>query len=211
MARHQASIGDETIEMRSCWCRPSASRPLWSPHRKTHTRNILVACCVVALPMVAFTLIILAFVFANTVNNHGCSFNDLCSAAGLMNATSNSYYYVDFSATSLVFISSWSSTISFALVSVLMTIHAYSVAAQLLRVSSSEEDVGAGLSPYQLSLLLRVLSAELLTLWELLNPRGRRALQRAKTTRSCREAKPTILRKSVALLCLGVLIRYVKR
>jgi hypothetical protein len=177
-------------------------------HGRVHIRNILIACSLVVLPMVVFTSAFLVFVFANTVNNPGCSFEDLCATSGLLNATSKSSYYVDFSATSLVFISSWSSTVSFALVGVLMTMYGYSIAAKLLGASASEQKYATGLTPYQISLLIRTLGAQMLVLWELSQPTGRRALRRLKS-REGYSATTDALRKAAAVLCLSVLGRYV--
>jgi hypothetical protein len=143
--------------------------------------------------MVIFTSAFVVFVSADTVNNPGCSLEDLCATAGLLNATSKSSYYVDFSATSLIFISSWSSTVSFALVGVLMTMYGYSIAAQLLRASASEQKSGTGLTPYQISLLIWTLGAEMLALWELSQPKGRRALRRLKS-KDGHSAAPDALR-----------------
>jgi hypothetical protein len=125
-----------------------------------------------------------------------------------MNATSKSSYYVDFPATSLVFISSWSSTISFALVGLLTTMYGYCIAAQLLRKSVSERKTGTGLTPYQTSLTIRALGADMLALWELSQPKGRKALRRV-TFSGGESAKPLALRKATVLSCLGVLGRYV--
>jgi hypothetical protein len=125
--------------------------------------------------------VFLIFVFANMVYNPGCLFEDLYATAGLLNATSKSSYYIGFSAMSLMFMSSWSSTTSFALVGALMTMYGYSVSAQLLPESALEQRSGTGLTPYQISLLIRTLGAEMLALWELLQPNGQRVLRRVRS------------------------------
>jgi hypothetical protein len=174
---------------------------------RVYFRNISVAWFIVVLLPVAFTSVFLVFVFANTVNNPWCSFEDLCATLGLLNATSKSSYYVDFSVTSLVFTTSRSSTIGFALVGVLMTMYGYSIAAQLLWESASEQRTGTGLTPYQISLLIRTLGAEMLALWELSEPKGRRALRRVRSKKE-QPVSPAALRKAAAILCLDVFGRY---
>ncbi|KAJ8112531.1 hypothetical protein OPT61_g5117 [Boeremia exigua] len=176
MARKAAQA--DVFEMSSKRSRPATDGYTPPVRISTHTHNILVACGLIVLPMIIFTSVALAFVFSNTVSNEGCSFDNLCPTAGLINTTSNAYYYVDFSATSLVFISSWSSTISFTLVGVLMSIYAYSVAAQMLHHPNFAPHHRDSPSPYQLSLVIRVLNAEILSLWSLLQPSGRKILRR---------------------------------
>jgi len=176
------------------------------------SQRILLTSCLVITPMIAFTSIILGFVFMNIVDNFGCSPDYLCSGNGLMNRTSKYYYYVDFPAASLGFISSLSSTVSFTLVGVLMPMFAYTIAAQLIRTSSNQDERETLLSPYQTSLMMRVLNAEILSLWELSSqPVGRRALRISKHAEDLdrREKKPTMLRKSALVFILCILARYV--
>ncbi|KAF1364665.1 hypothetical protein EJ07DRAFT_151120 [Lizonia empirigonia] len=174
---HKTAQAD-VFEMSSKQARPKTGDYTPAVRISTHTHKILVACGLIVFPMIIFTSVVLAFVFSNTVSNQGCSFDDLCPAAGLINATSSTYYYVDFSATSLVFISSWSSTISFALVVVLMSMYAYSIAAQMLHHPDFAPQLGNGLSPYQLSLVIRVLNAEILSLWSLVQPLSRKTIRK---------------------------------
>jgi hypothetical protein len=176
---------------------------------QAHTHNILLACGLIVVPMVAFTSVVLAFVFANIVSNQGCSFNDLCHTAGLINATSNTYYYVDFSATSLIFISSWSSTVSFALVGVLMSMYAYSIAAQMLHHPNLAPQLGNSMSPYQISLILRVLNAEILSLWSIVQHSGRKALPRTSNQKIHYPVSPNPLRRSVVVFSLALFGWYV--
>jgi hypothetical protein len=199
----------DAFEMSLKQARPKNAGYTPAERISTHTQNILMSCSLVVLPIGIFTSVVLAFVFLNTVSNQGCSFDDLCLAAGLINATSNSYYYVDFSATSLVFISSWSSTISFAMVGVLMSMYAYSVAAQMLYNPDSAPQLGHGLSPYQLSLLLRVLNAETLSLWGLSQPLGQKALRKTNGQEDRQRVNSRPLQKSVAVFGLALFGWYV--
>ncbi|KAF1995676.1 hypothetical protein P154DRAFT_623765 [Amniculicola lignicola CBS 123094] len=135
----------------------------WNPH----TRKIILACGIVVVPMIAFTVIFVAIVFAKRISDSPCPYPEMCPGPDLLNNTGKAVYYVDYPAARLAFISSWSSTISFSLISILMTIFTYSIAARLLRLSAEQHGHPALPSPYQTSVLMRVLNAEMLALWDL--------------------------------------------
>ncbi|KAH6633296.1 hypothetical protein C7974DRAFT_169050 [Boeremia exigua] len=194
----------EIFEMSSKQARPKTGGYTPAVRISTHTHNILVACSLIVLPMIIFTSVALAFVFSNTVSNQGCSFDDLCPTAGLINTTSSNYYYVDFSATSLVFISSWSSTISFALVGVLMSMYAYSIAAEMLHRPDFSPQHGNAMSPYQLSLVIRVLNAEIFSLWNLVQPLGRKTLRKTSGQEYHQEVSSRPLRRSLVVFGLAL-------
>jgi hypothetical protein len=199
------TIQPDVFEMGAKTDRPKHDHSVPPIRVQTHTNNILTACGLTVVPMVAFTSIALAFVFANTIRNQGCSFDNLCPTAGLINATSEAYYDVDFSATSLVFIASWSSTISFALVGSLMSMYAYLAATQMLHHPDLATRDGNSLSPYQLSLIIRVLSAEVLSLWSLIRPSGRKTLRRIINQGEYPPVSPRPLRRSVMVFGLALL------
>ncbi|KAF2110525.1 hypothetical protein BDV96DRAFT_635562 [Lophiotrema nucula] len=140
-------------------------RRSWVP--VPHARRILLACSIVVIPMMVFTIIMIWAVFAHSLGRSDCPFPELCPGQDLVNSTLAAHYYIDFSAGRLAFISSLSSTISFALVSVLMMIYAYSTASQLLNSSEDHSRQKVLPSPYQTSMLIRVLNAEMLALYEL--------------------------------------------
>ncbi|KAF2744962.1 hypothetical protein M011DRAFT_460452 [Sporormia fimetaria CBS 119925] len=135
--------------------------------RKPYSRKIFIACGLVVLPMLAFTVAIVWVVFANRLERADCPYPELCPGSHLLNTTSSSMYYVDYSAGRLAFISSLSATISFALVSILMMIYAYTTASELLQSTEQDSRRDVLPSPYQVSILLRVLNAEILVLMEL--------------------------------------------
>jgi hypothetical protein len=151
---------------------PSRARTLRRPWQM-HNRKIILACGLALIPMLAFTLTFLGLVFSRSVKqNAECApgYEELCPASLSFNTTagvSSANYYVDYPAARLVFLGSLSSTISFSLVGVLMAIYSYSIACELLSVSQARDDLGALPDPYQTSMLVRVLNAELLSLWEL--------------------------------------------
>jgi hypothetical protein len=71
-----------------------------------HTKKIMWLCALVVIPIIAFTIVILVLVFANTVENMACICADVCPPPSLLNTTNKSSYNVDFPATRLVFIAS---------------------------------------------------------------------------------------------------------
>jgi hypothetical protein len=198
-----------TFKMRSERALPKPGGYTPAVRISAHTHDILVACSLIVVPMILFTSVSLALVFSNTSSNQGCSFDDLCPTAGLINATSNNYYYVDFSATSLVFISSWSSTISFALIGILINVYAYSVAAQILHHPDLAPQHGNSLRPFQLSLMLKVLNAEVLSLWSLLQPLGRKSLRKTNDQESHQTISPRPLRRSLVVFGVALFGWYV--
>ncbi|KAI8932959.1 hypothetical protein NX059_010428 [Plenodomus lindquistii] len=152
------------------------------PALQQYKKQIIFMSLLVVLPMTAFTMVILVLVFDNLAKDLNCPIAALCPAPPLINVTSSSHYYVDYPATRVVFVSSWSSTVSFALISAIMVLCAYSSAAQLIKASSSSHANVDLPSPYQLSLLIRILNVEYLSLWTYL--RGKVALRRDPLVRS---------------------------
>jgi hypothetical protein len=170
-----------------------------------HTKHILLASSLVVVPMVTFTTVLLVLVFDNLADHLHCPHKDICPETPAVNVTSSSHYYVNFPATRLVFVSSLSSTISFALVGALMSIYAYCAAGILTQASVSPNQIKCLPTSYQTSLLIRILNADYLSLWEL----SRQPFQ-SSTKAKChvKTTKPTILRTSIMVLCLAVLARY---
>jgi hypothetical protein len=172
---------------------------------QAYSKHILLASSIVVVPMVTFTVVILVLVFDNLADSLHCPHEAICPEPPLVNIISSSHYYIDFPATRLVFVSSLSSTISFALVGTLMSIYAYCVADRLTKASVSPNQDKCLPTSCQTSLLIRLLNAEYLSLWELSRQRYRSG---TKAIDHVESAKPTILRASIAVLCLAVLARY---
>lgn len=173
--------------------------------RKTHLGKILWGCALVVIPMIAFTIVILALVFSNIVDDFKCPHVEICPESPLVNTTSRSHYYIDCPAARLVWISSFSSTVSFVLVGIIMTMFAYHSAAQLLHASSQPNAPERLLSPYQTSLLIRVLNADYLSLWDTLLYSRWKSSKRgeAKDLKSAKGDRK-ILRASIVVFCLGI-------
>jgi hypothetical protein len=175
-----------------------------------HSKHILLASSVVVIPMITFTVVILVLVYANLASNLHCPYGEICPQSPVINITKPSNYYVDFPATRLVFISSWSSTVSFALVSALMSIFAYFAAARLRDASVSQDQSRCLPTSYQTSLIVRLLNADYLSLWELSRPRRRWSFRRGTKSKLPEQApKPAVLQASIFVLCLALLARYV--
>jgi hypothetical protein len=134
---------------------------------QAHSRHILLASSVVVVPLVTFTVVILVLVFANLASHLDCPYGEICAQSPFINATKASHYYVDFPVTRLVFVSSLSSTISFALVGALMSTYAYCAAGRLTKASVSPNQNKCLSTSYHTSLLIRLLNADYLSLWEL--------------------------------------------
>ncbi|KAF9701743.1 hypothetical protein EKO04_000960 [Ascochyta lentis] len=119
--------------------------------------------------MIAFTVAILTIVFVNEVNLEYCPHPELCPYLDNSGPSNSSEYYVDVSVGRLAFVSSLSSTISFALVASLMTLYGYVVAKQMLRASIQCNKKATLPSPYYMSTLIRILNAEIVPLWDTLS------------------------------------------
>jgi hypothetical protein len=177
---------------------------------RTHTQRILAGGALVAVPMVVFTIVILALVFSNILENTACPHGDIRPEQPLVNTTSKSHYYVDYPAARLVWISSFSSTVSFAMIGVIMTMFAYRSAAQLLAASSQPNETERLLSPYQTSLLLRILNSDYFSIWDtILYSRSKSSQRAGKKAGSNRDQrKQTLILHSIGILCLGIFARY---
>jgi hypothetical protein len=175
-----------------------------------HNRKILVACGLVVIPMVLFTVAILWIVFKNIVGNADCPFPELCPV-GLVNVTTRSHYYVDYPAARLAFISSWSSSVSFALISAIMTLYGYLVAKSFLSVSGSSAGSAKLPSTYQFSILIRVLNADILTLRELCWRRLKTVFwhKQQSTDRRNQQRRGSMVHGSVTMLLICIFCRYV--
>ena len=176
-----------------------------------HARRILLACSIVVIPMVVFTIIMIWAVFAHSLSRSDCPFPELCPGQDLVNSTLRAHYYIDFSAARLAFISSLASTISFALVSVLMMIYAYSTASQLLNSSEDHSRQKVLPSPYQTSMLIRVLNAEMLALYELAESKIKSVFWHSERSSDAgrKPHAPGTLRRGILVLLLCIAARYV--
>lgn len=84
--------------------------------------KIVALCLAVTVPMIAFTATILWLVFAHLVADTHCPHEELCPANGTFEGNrDDGYYYVDYAAARLAFVSSWSSTVGITMRKPLLT------------------------------------------------------------------------------------------
>ncbi len=122
--------------------------------------DIGLASATIIIPMIGLSAILLALVFSNQMPNNNSTYkigNGTATALG-------SAYYVDFSATTLVFIASLASTAATVLLSAAMLLASYLFASGLAKQSDNGEDSLLP-SPYQLELMIRMIDGRLAVLW----------------------------------------------
>lgn len=134
-----------------------------------HLTKIAVSASFVVGPMVAFTVAILAIIFSKVIDLDYCPQSELCPHDKGPKLTNGADYYVNFSVCRVAFVSSLSSTFSFALVAAMMTVYGYVIAGQLLQASSSTSSrKSIPLTPHGISTLIRLLDTKMLLMWDML-------------------------------------------
>ncbi|KAF1986855.1 hypothetical protein K402DRAFT_376826 [Aulographum hederae CBS 113979] len=119
----------------------------------------------VVVPMLAFSITLLILVYANLIDHTSCAHEELCLQ---QEEDERDSYYVQYSATRLVFIASWSSTLSLALVCLLMTQFSFVTAKQMLGVAPSAHNSGINApTPHQFGLLVKTVNGSYSSLWDL--------------------------------------------
>ena len=126
------------------------------------------AASIMMLPMLILSGVLLALVFMHQMPYHDSTYSENNGAELPL----GSAYYVNYSATTIVYIASLSSTLATLLVSIAMILFSYSLA----RAMAKNSDNGNALhlpSPFQLQLLIRIIDGRLTALWSyLLYTRG---------------------------------------
>ena len=133
-----------------------------SNHSTGRQSDIFLNVCFIVLPMLIFPGVLLGLVFAYRVQQVTPLHSNLALPG---ESPESGVYYVNFPATRLIFISSWSSSIAPLLVGSILTLLSYSVAPKLL---SHPGETGRPVlpTPYQLALLLGMLKdSSVKTLW----------------------------------------------
>jgi ABC-type Fe3+ transport system permease subunit len=169
-----------------------------------HSKKIIFLAFLVVVPVIAFTITIISIVFVNIVDLNECPDRDLCPYTDSLGPANSSNYYVDFSVGRLAFVSSLSSTISFALVAAMMSLYGYVVAKQIMHVSKEPGSQMSLPTPYGASTLIRLLNAETFLLGDVIVSGCRQILRRKRVQRKPSK-QPQLLRMcmSVLLLSLG--------
>ncbi|KAF2726617.1 hypothetical protein EJ04DRAFT_571109 [Polyplosphaeria fusca] len=176
---------------------------------RPYTRKITLVASLVTVPIVVFTVTLCWLVFANLVNETSCPLPKLCPKHDILQSTGG-YYYVDYPAARLVFIASWSSTISFSLISMLMTIFGYLMARRLLLHSETQGVETALPTPYQTSLLIRILSADALSLWDIGFDQVRAIFWLREQSTDSKQSGPsiTILRRCLSFFIVCIFMSF---
>jgi hypothetical protein len=125
-----------------------------------HYTEITVALLGMCSPLI-LSGVLLTLVYGYVKPDNGYS---SYSSGGSRQLPLGNAYYVDYSATRLVFVSSLSSTISLALIPVAMLLFSYPLAFDLKKRSNAGE-ISMLPSPYQLELLIRLLRGNTMDLW----------------------------------------------
>lgn len=122
--------------------------------------DILTSLAVIVIPAVLLTAVLLGLITHNQVQQ------TYSALLGVPNpqATDSTALFVDFSATRLLTVASWISTVSSLLPSFAMTLLSYPVARSILDASRNRSRAKLP-TPYQLSMLLGVLNGSVRSLW----------------------------------------------
>jgi hypothetical protein len=192
--------------MSSSW--KTTSKGDLTPRRSwnNYTKKILLSSSFVVVPMVAFSIAMFTIVFSNIIDLNHCPQFDLCPYLDVPGPANSSDYYIDFSVGRVAFVSSLSSTISFALVAAMMTMYGYVVASQLLYASETFNKQDILPTPHGTSTLSRLLNAEILLIWDMLCLCYQRLLQydrRSIKRRKIREPQMLRLCRIAFLLSLS--------
>ena len=129
--------------------------------------DILTSLAVIMIPAVLLTAVLLGLITHNQVQQ------TYSALPGVPNpqATDSTALFVEFSATRLLTVASWISTMSSLLPSFAMTLLSYPVAKSILNASRNRSRAKLP-TPYQLSMLLGVLNGSVGSLWSWVKYRG---------------------------------------
>ena len=134
--------------------------PRWRGIMKGHYLDISFAASVLILPMLALVVVLMALVYTHIMPDNSSTY----STEHKINIPLGAAYYVNYSATRLVFIASASSTLSTILISSAMILFSFLLAASLVKKSDAESTPGLP-TPFQLELLIRTIDGRLTVIW----------------------------------------------
>ena len=142
----------------------------------------LAAACLI-IPMLALVITLLSLVYTHLMPNSQSTY----STGQKSNITLGTAYYVNYSATRLVFLSSLSSTLSTLLFASAMVLFSFPLAHGLAKKSDLGETPELP-SPYQLELLIRTIDGRMTVLWSWLKYICSNKTQRTKIIPDLRNA-----------------------
>lgn len=114
---------------------PSPSH-LQRPTKKVGLKTITFLFSSIFFPLIAFSIVILWIVFHYRVTPS--KFASLSGMQLKANEDETEYYYVNFSATRILFVASWSSTVAPMLVGAIMTLSLFPISRKLFQISRSD-------------------------------------------------------------------------
>jgi hypothetical protein len=130
---------------------------------------LLRECALLVLPMVTFSAVLLGLVIYYQWHRH----HGPISGLEISETFSTSVFYVDYSATRLILVASWSSSIVFTTIGSFMTLLSFSIAADMIR-NSRLLHLDTLPTPDQLALLIDLLDGKRSALWRWLTGVWRR-------------------------------------
>ena len=172
------------------------TKPRWRGIMGGQYLDIFLASISLIVPMLALSAVLLGLVYTHLMPNNASTYSDGNSTGIELGQA----YYVNYSATRLVFIASVSSTLSTVLITAAMVLVSYPIAHDLA-VKSDEDAVSKLPSPYQLSLIIKALDGKPQALWSILSY--------ALGSKRRRVGLVPNLWKAVAMLAGLVLLAYV--
>ena len=126
--------------------------------------EVLLASTILVLPMLTLSALLLALIFHNQVHDISPLFDDGIHPTTILDRDA---YYVDYSATRLITVASWTSTVAPWLPVFVMTLLSYPIAQRILDSSRVRSTLNLP-TPYQTSLLLELYSGSVGSIWPLL-------------------------------------------
>ena len=145
--------------------------------KQDYKTEIILACLLLLLPL-PLSAVLMYLIYVNLQpRNQYFGFPDSLTVDNTNRSLSNQEYYVNYSATRLVFISSLSSTLALALVPVAMTLFAYMAAFTLQKASNTGKICNLP-SPFQFELTVQLLGGNITALYRYLKYIFRRKQKR---------------------------------
>ncbi|WPH00014.1 Hypothetical protein R9X50_00283700 [Acrodontium crateriforme] len=163
--------------------------------------DVFLNALLLIVPMLLFSGALLGLVFTYRVNHH----EPLHSNLEIFGETNeNGVYYVDFPATRLIFISSWSSSLAPMLGASMLALWSYPVARKVF-ASRNREDKTSLPTPYQLALVVNMLTTSgLRSLWQWIKYRLGMGWQSKRQSQS--QALHSVAAVLAIATCLGFLV-----
>jgi hypothetical protein len=170
----------------------------WSGRIGGRYLDIVLSFLVMTVPMLAFSALLLGLIYHYRIVPNPFPSDNLRFDGG---RDGSSVIYVGLSATTLITVASWSSTIAPLLVGFALTLLSYPVAGSLLKAGQKSRPEQLP-TTFQLSLMLRMLcSGGPGSLWHW--------IKYSLGWRGRRQSQPPMLRRMTIMLCVGILLRLV--